>query len=291
MPRLYTRSFRIRSYECDAHGHLNNANYLRLMQETAFDASSAAGYDLQRYEEMGRIWLIRETNIEFIIPLHYNETIDVKTWVADFRRVSSRRAYEFLISGTQELAACAYTDWAFLDTTTNQPTRIPPEMFAAFYPEGVPDSFPARQPFPEIPPQPPGVFSMRRQVVFSDIDTMQHVNNARYLDFISECGMEVLSAHGWPWRRIVGDGFAIFLRRLRIQYLQPALLDDELEIYTWASEIRRATAIRHYTIHRADDQATLARAYTYAIWVDIENGRPIRIPENFLADFTPNIVD
>ena len=50
MPLVHTRNFRVRHYECDAYGHLNNANYLRYMQEAAFDASAAAGYGMLRYE-------------------------------------------------------------------------------------------------------------------------------------------------------------------------------------------------------------------------------------------------
>jgi acyl-CoA thioesterase FadM len=35
MPRTNTTQFRVRYVECDAHGHVNNANYLRYMQEAA----------------------------------------------------------------------------------------------------------------------------------------------------------------------------------------------------------------------------------------------------------------
>src|SRR3990172_10663548 len=95
MPFMHTRTFRVRRYECDAYGHLNNANYLRYMQETAFDASAAAGYDFDRYTAMGRLWTVRETDIEYLNPLQYADRVEVKTWVIDFRRVRSRRAYEF----------------------------------------------------------------------------------------------------------------------------------------------------------------------------------------------------
>ena len=61
MPLTHVRTFRVRHYECDALGHVNYANYLRYMQEAAFDASAAAGYDLDRYKAMGCHWLVRET--------------------------------------------------------------------------------------------------------------------------------------------------------------------------------------------------------------------------------------
>jgi acyl-CoA thioester hydrolase len=75
MPLTHVRTFRVRHYECDAYGHLNYANYLRYMQEAAFDATAAAGYDLARYEAMGRRWLVRETDIEYLRPLRYGDSV------------------------------------------------------------------------------------------------------------------------------------------------------------------------------------------------------------------------
>src|SRR5512142_1116600 len=99
MPLTHVRSFRVRYYECDAYGHVNNANYARYMQEAAFDASAAAGYDFARYEQMGRLWVVRETDIEYLRPLCYGDTVEVKTWVANFQRVRSRRRYELRRGG------------------------------------------------------------------------------------------------------------------------------------------------------------------------------------------------
>jgi acyl-CoA thioester hydrolase len=127
-------------------------------------------------------------------------------------------------------------------------------------------------------------------VLFDDIDGMRHVNNAVYADYLNECSQQVVAAHGWPWQRMVKEGFGIYIRRLQIQYLQPALLDDELEIATWAFDMRRATAARHYTIQRVSDEGLLCQAQVFAAWIDLANGKPIRIPEDFLNDFFPNIV-
>jgi acyl-CoA thioester hydrolase len=77
MPLTHTRDFRIRHYECDAFGHLNNANYLHYMQEAAFDASAAAGYDGLKYNKLGHYWLIRETDIEYLKPARYGDTLSI----------------------------------------------------------------------------------------------------------------------------------------------------------------------------------------------------------------------
>ena len=43
---------------------MRHANYLRTMQEAAFDASAAVGYTMAWYDASGYRWLIRETDIE-----------------------------------------------------------------------------------------------------------------------------------------------------------------------------------------------------------------------------------
>jgi acyl-CoA thioester hydrolase len=131
---------------------------------------------------------------------------------------------------------------------------------------------------------------MHRQVAWQDIDTMQHVNNAVYMEYINECSFQVCAAYNWPWQRMVEQGFVVFLRQARLQYLQPAVLGDELKIKTWVSSINRASAGRHYTIHRADDSILLAQAYTLGVWIDIHTFQPMRIPHEMLEDFAVNVV-
>ena len=102
--------------------------------------------------------------------------------------------------------------------------------------------------------------------------------------------MQVISAHKWPVTRMIEEGFAIFIRRNQIQYQQPALLDDELVLSTWASNVRRSTATRHYVIQSKSDGTEMATVHSKGVWVNLNTGKPIRIPKEFLADFSPNIV-
>src|SRR5574338_516697 len=121
MPATFKREFRVRQYECDAYGHVNHANYLRYMQEAAIDASAAVGYDEARYNAIGHVWFIRETEIEYLRPLLYGDTVVITTWVGDFRRVRSRRFYEFHHAVSGELMARASTDWVYLEPDTGRP--------------------------------------------------------------------------------------------------------------------------------------------------------------------------
>ena len=142
-------------------------------------------------------------------PLRYGDSIQVKTWVADFRRVRSRRMYEMRLAGTGELVARANTDWVYLDTVTGRPATIPPEMIAVFIPEGAAEPAPPRERVPSLLP-PPDAWKTRRRVTWRDIDGAQHVNNCQLSGVCRGLrAMDALAARGWPLEHMVAEGMAL----------------------------------------------------------------------------------
>ena len=171
-----------------------------------------------------------------------------------------------------------------METATGRPTHIPAAFIAAFSPEGVA----RREPFPSTPP-PSGAFKVRRRVEWRDLDPGQHVNNAAYLSYIEDCGVQAAEAHGWSVARMAAEGVAIVTRRQRIECLQQAVLSDELELATWLADAEHSNAVRHVTITRMRDGELVARARTLWEWVEMATGRPTHIPAAFIEDFAPNI--
>ena len=290
MPATFTRDFVIRNYECDAYGHMNNANYVRFMQETALSASADVGWTTKRYLQSGYQWVVRETNVEYLQSAQFGDTVSVKTWVDDFRRVRSRRMYEFRNADTDDLIVRANTDWIYTDIKTRRPSRIPDDVILAYNPEGKPQEGGQRNPFPTPPPQASDTFRLVKRVEWRDVDTMGHLNNATYFNYIDDCSTQVGAYFDWSMERIRANNFAIIARQQRIEYLQPLQLDDEVEVATWVSNVKRATAIRHYAFTRVDDGSAVARARVLWVWVNLETLRPIRVPADFLASFRNNIV-
>ena len=292
MPLIHERTFRVRHYECDAYGHVNHAHYLRYMQEAAMDATAAAGFDMDWYADNHRLWLIRETDITYLRPLQYGDTVIVKTWVEDFRRIRSRRVYELRLADSDEKVAQAATDWIYLDSQTNRPVRIPNVLIQAFFPEGLPEEAPRREPFPEAPPPPPGIFTIHHPVEWRDVDPAGHLNNANYMAYIENCTVQAAESFGWPMSRMMDEeGFGIIARRYRLEYIEPAVMGDTLAVSTYVSNVKRASAVRHNTIHRLRDNKLLARAHVLWAWLDLKKGRLTRIPIHFIKDFATNVVD
>ena len=283
MPLTHVRAFRVRLYECDLCELLRSASYLRYLQETAFDASAAAGFGPPEYLAMKRMWLIRETSLAFSGILRFGDTVEVKTWVQDFRRVRSRRAYRLSRQGTGELIARGYSDWAFLEIPSGRPALVPDNLIAAFFPEGPPAGAQPRERFPAVE-MPANAFTTRRPVAWRDLDSAGHVNNANYQDYLDESLRQFLGSLGWPTTRLTAEGIALAPRQLRIEYRQPALPDEHLEITIGLATVEPDHMVQHGTVSRLEDGELLARAVHRWAIVDPTSGVSQSLPVALLQD-------
>lgn len=289
MHKEHITPFTVRHYECDAYGHLNNAVYLQYMQEAAINASRAHGLDRSEYAKMGRVWLIRASEVEYLLAAHAGDRIEVHTWVAGYRRLSSRREYEFRRSNDGSIIARGSSDWVFLDSETLRPTVITSEIRAALGDNS--DKVQTKQRIhldDDISP-PTGVFEIERGIEWRDIDEMQHLNNAAYLSYAEDCAMRLSEAYEWPFERWVESGIAFVARKNRIEYIQPAYLHDRLIIRTWLYNLRHATATRHYEFLRVTDGEPIARLQTEWVLLNLKTGRPTRFPADFSELLADNI--
>src|SRR5205085_11785835 len=91
--RKYTRTFRVRHYELDSFGHVNNAVYANYLQEAAIEASTDAGFSPKWYAEANTGWVIRQLAIRYHLQASYGDEPEVKTWVSDIRCVHSKHKY------------------------------------------------------------------------------------------------------------------------------------------------------------------------------------------------------
>lgn len=289
MAPVYERAFRVRHYECDVYGHVNHANYLRYLQEAALEALAVCGIAPPNGSGGGPHWRVRETDISYLRPLTYGDTVLVQTWLDGYEWARTRRVFELRNAETRATVATAVCIWEHLDGETRAPTPLPQTVVDTFWPDGVPQTRLTELSFPVAPSPPPGVFRMRRDVAWRDVDLGQSLNHATLLRYLEDCGTAVLIDRGWPMQRMLKQGFGVIARRYRLQYRAAAAMGDELEIATWSSDVRRATAVRHYTITRPADGKLLLRAHSLWVWLNLENARPIRIPPDFAGDFADHV--
>lgn len=272
MPYVHTIEMRVRHYECDAYGRLNPAVMLGYLQEAAFAGSAAVGYSATRYAALGLGWFAYETEIAYLRPLGYGDSVEIRTWVQDFRRVRSLRRYEVLHGGV--LAAEASTDWVLIDTRSGALTAIPPEIVTAYARGEAVAPAPPRPPFPLFPPAPADAVRLRRRVEWRDLDPAGHVNNAVYVHYAQDAEQQALEAAGWPPARLREAGAAVQTYGYQIEYKVAAQLGDSLVLTTWITDPDAAGGQRCLLIQREADGKLLARVRSRWGWADATTGTP-----------------
>ena len=135
---VYVHRFAFPPEAEDPNHHVNNVEYVRMLQESAIAHTRRNGWAPEELHERGWTWVVRSHFIEYLQPCRAGEEIHLYTWVADFRRIRSQRQYRFVRAADGVVLAKARTDWVFLDLRTGRPTAIPPEIRAAYtlVPEG-----------------------------------------------------------------------------------------------------------------------------------------------------------
>ena len=82
MPRIYVKQLLVDADSTDVHGHVNNQEYLRWMEEIAIEHSSAQGWPMERYLNSGASWYVSSHFIEYLQQAMLGDEITVYTWVA-----------------------------------------------------------------------------------------------------------------------------------------------------------------------------------------------------------------
>ncbi|MFD9796790.1 acyl-CoA thioesterase [Streptomyces sp. NPDC059070] len=118
----YTYPCPLRWADADAYGHVNNALFLRFMEE----ARTRMFRDVLADDETARrqnAFVVSRASIDFRAPLHYrDEPVDVHVRVIRSRAVSFELAYEICDAG--QLYAEGTTVIAAVNLDTGRPRRL-----------------------------------------------------------------------------------------------------------------------------------------------------------------------
>lgn len=227
MSKIFTRAFRARYSEIGSNGYVEPAHFLRYLIETATDWGAANQLGIEDSERIGLAWVIRETEIHFYRPFTFNQVCDFTIWLEEWRRVRGKRSFAARLQGSGELLARGVQQVVSLDALSLRPITPPEEFMQRFRLED-PEIFDAR-PSLKAPQTDRAPFRLRRNVAWRDLDVMQHVNNAVYLDYAVEALTSYLvSVQAFPADLSPQPG--VWLEFAHLKYLAPALWGDTLEI-------------------------------------------------------------
>lgn len=135
----------------------------------------------------------------------------------------------------------------------------------------------------------PAPFVVPFTVVEADIDGLNHVNNAVYVQWCEQAAW-AHSAHlglGLADYRALDRAMAI--HRGEYSYQMPGLLGDSLLLATWLTgSDGKLNMRRQFQLRRGAE--TLLRASWQLVCIEMSSGRPKRMPPLFLATYEPAVI-
>ena len=122
------------------------------------------------------------------------------------------------------------------------------------------------------------------RVYYEDTDAAGLVYHARYLHFMERARTEMLREAGSDHPRLLAEeGLAFAVRRMAIDFLRPARLDDLLAVETVMTGSTGARLELRQRVRRGED--LIAEAALTLACID-RAGRPRRIPASLLGAFS-----
>lgn len=117
------------------------------------------------------------------------------------------------------------------------------------------------------------------RIYFEDTDAGRIVYNANYLCFAERGRTEALREMGYQCSTLERERNILpVVRKIEIDYLMPARLDDELTVITEITDVRGSSFWMRQTMET--DNGHCAIAQVLLVCVDMTSGRPVKIPQD-----------
>jgi len=133
-PLEFRQRWKVRTYEVDENGHVNNAVYLQWAEQLSAEHAEAVGFGREWCVERGGAWLIRRHEITYHQPARRGDEIELTVRVIGIGGVRGRRQTEIRLVRNGTLLADVASEWVWVRLADGRPARVPSELVAAFSP-------------------------------------------------------------------------------------------------------------------------------------------------------------
>ena len=216
MEAIFKKKYTVQASETDFRRQLKLSSLFIYLQDMATEHAYniGVGRDVLQ-KKYGIIWVLNRAVVEIIKHPKFKEEIAIETWPEQPDKVQFNR--NFLVYDKEgNVIAKAFSQWVVIDYNTRRLRRssIIEEEFPNVNRErpvtGISNKI---KPIGELN------LSYKKTVGYSDIDINEHLNNAKYIDYIMDC-------------------FSLKLHKkynissIQIDYLHEALPGEIIQLYT-----------------------------------------------------------
>ena len=181
----YSTTNSVHYYEINTQRQASPVTVLNYFEETAIRQSEECGCGIDRLMDKGLIWILTNWSVRMNRYPGWMENVLVETRVLKFERFYALRNFT-IRNEKNSILGSAFSRWILYDIHRNRPVRVPSEIAEAFMVNGGKDNQSNSITLPEVEVADSYGPGLEFRVRLSDIDTYNHVNNTRYVEWILE---------------------------------------------------------------------------------------------------------
>ena len=119
-------------------------------------------------------------------------------------------------------------------------------------------------------------FFIHVEVRFSDLDALNHVNNAVYFTYLEQARIHYMKHLGLIGGDVGDTGMIV--AEASCTYQQPIFFGQKIIARIRATELKNSSFVLEYSLDDVDTGRVMATGRTVQVCYDYENNRPIPIP-------------
>ena len=127
--QIFETQIKVTNEDLDALNHVNNVRYVKWVNDIA---ERHWNKNASREITENHYWVLISHHIQYKNSALLNDIIYLKTYVVKYEGVTSTRIVEMFNAETNKLLVKSETIWCFMNSKTNKPSRISPEIVNLF---------------------------------------------------------------------------------------------------------------------------------------------------------------
>jgi acyl-CoA thioester hydrolase len=133
-PLEHSLSYRVRTYELDENGHVNNAVYLQWAENLTAEHAERCGFGRGWSQRQGGAWLVRRHQITFHQPAQPGDEVHATVRVLTLGGVRGERRTTFQRATDEVLLAEVWSEWVWVRSSDGRPARVPDDLLRLYRP-------------------------------------------------------------------------------------------------------------------------------------------------------------
>ncbi len=131
----FTTRFTVTADAIDHYKHVNNAEYLRYIEEVSWQHSNQLGLTMEDYERLDRALVVIRHEIDYTAPAFEGEELEIATWIVEYdQRFRVARRFQLIRVSDQKTLMRGYTFFACVTLSDGRLRRLPEEFNSTYLP-------------------------------------------------------------------------------------------------------------------------------------------------------------